>query len=138
VTTTDFSASGEVTEREDLLDGRVRVALQGTAGPWQLDAVIGWRRGRTDAIEVEPEDTYLTLFGDGGEFNAAAVGGTVTVDPDTAAADVEAALTLERGAGSAERPARDRTGAIEVALNVGLEAWSGTVRLDLEAADQPS
>lgn len=124
--TSELSASGEVTEREDLLDGRVRVALEGAAGPWQFDAVIGWRRGRTEAIEVEPQDSYLTLSNDEDELNASVVRGAVSVDPDTGLAQIEATLALESNDDEATR------GAIEIALSVDLDGWSGAVRLDLE------
>jgi hypothetical protein len=122
-----LTAAGEVTEREDLLDARVRLALEGEAGAWSLDAVFGWRRGRSGAIEIEPQDSYVTLASDDEELNAIALSGTVNVDPDTALARIDARLLIEDG------PAAG--GHLAVELAVGIETWTGTIRL--EAAEPP-
>jgi len=117
-----LTAAGEVTEREDLLDARVRVALEGEAGPWAVDGVFGWRRGRSGAIEIEPQDSYLTLASDDAEVNAIALDGTVDVDPDTALARIEARLLIEDGPSAGARLAAE--------LAIGVEGWSGTIRLE--------
>jgi len=122
----ELSAAGEVTEREDLLDGRVRVAIEGEAGAWGLDAVFGWRRGRSGAIEIEPPDSYLTLLSDDAEVNASAVDGTVEVDPDTALARIEARLVIEEGPSAGSRLRAD--------LAIGTESWSGSISLEEPAS----
>jgi len=118
----ELTAAGEVTEREDLLDARVRVALEGEAGAWSVDAVFGWRRGRSGSISIEPQDSYLTLASDTEELNASALDGTVEVDPDTALARVEARLLIEDGPLTGSRFA--------VELTIGVESWSGTIRIE--------
>ena len=118
-------AHGEVTEREDLLDGRVRVELAGEAAGWLVEAAFGWRRGRAGETQLDAADCFLTLIDGDRELHASVEAGTVTVDPETGAANVEVHFTVEEMAGGFAIPDPRLTGA----FTVGSETWSGEIRL---------
>ncbi|HJM74646.1 MAG TPA: hypothetical protein QGI71_02110 [Dehalococcoidia bacterium] len=116
---------GEVSEREDLLDGRVRVDLDGDAEGWDVTASFGWRRG--PGGEVALEEGELTLTAGTAELYASldGDGGAVEPDAETGAADVRANFVVEGTAG--EWPALvDR---LVCTLAIGTEEWSGELRL---------
>jgi hypothetical protein len=116
---------GEVSEREDLLDGRVRVDLDGDAEGWDVTASFGWRRG--PGGEVALEEGELTLTAGTAELYASldGDGGAVEPDAETGAADVRANFVVEGTAG--EWPALvDR---LVFTLAIGTEEWSGELRL---------
>ncbi len=116
---------GEVSEREDLLDGRVRVELDGSAEDWSVAASLGWRRGREG--EVALEEGELTLTAGTAELYAslAGDGGAVEPDPETGAADVRANFVVEGTAGDWPAPV-DR---LVCTLAIGTEEWSGELSL---------
>ncbi len=120
-----WRAAGEVTDREDLLDGRVRLEVAGTAGDAVIEAGFAWRRGR-DSIALEAADSYLTVLEGERELHAAALGGTVTEEPDTAAARVRAQFIVEDavGLGATDMP-------IAATLLIGPEEWSGEFELGM-------
>lgn len=116
---------GEVTDREDLLDGRVRVELAGTAGSALIEAGFAWRRGR-DSIALEAADSYLTVLDGDSELHAMALGGTVTEEPETGAARIRAQFIIEDsvGLGATLMP-------IAAIVLVGPEEWSGELQLGM-------
>ncbi len=117
-------AHGEVTEREDLLDGRVRVELAGEAAGWLVEAAFGWRRGRAGETQLDAADCFLTLVDGDRELHASVESGTVAVDPETGAADVEVRFAVDEVKGGFAMPGRRLTGT----FTVGVEAWSGEIR----------
>lgn len=120
-----WHAAGEVTDREDLLDGRVRLEVAGNAGDAVIEAGFAWRRGR-DSIALEAADSYLTVLEGDRELHATALGGTVTEEPDTAAARVHAQFIVEDavGLGATDMP-------IAAILLIGPEEWSGEFQLGM-------
>lgn len=122
-----WRVAGEVSEREDLLDGRVRLSLEGEAGSLALSAAFGWRRGRAGVSALEPGDCFLSLEDAAGdELHAAAESGSVSIDPDTAAATVRARFVVEEASGGLAEPGQR----LEMECAVGAEAWSGELRLE--------
>ena len=117
-------AHGEVTDREDLLDGRVRVELAGEAAGWLVEAAFGWRRGRAGETQLDAADCFLTLIDGDRELHASVEAGTVAVDPETGAADVEVRFVVEEVGGGFAIPDRRLTGS----FTLGVEAWSGEIR----------
>lgn len=120
-----WRAAGEVTDREDLLDGRVRIEVAGTAGDATIEAGFAWRRGR-DSIALEAADSYLTVLEGDSELHAMALGGTVTEERDTAAARIHAQFIVEDavGLGATDMP-------IAATLLIGPEEWSGEFQLGM-------
>ena len=120
-----WQATGEVTDREDLLDGRVRVELSGEAGAATFEAGFGWRRAR-DSIALEAADSYLTVFEGDSELHATALAGTVTTDAETGATRIEAQFIIEDsvGLGATLMP-------IAAIVLVGPEEWSGEFSLGM-------
>jgi len=131
VAATQRRMQGEVSEREDLLDGRVRVDLDGDAEGWTVTASFGWRRG--PGGEVNLEEGELTLSAGAAELYAsldvagdgAGEGGTVQADAETGGAEVRANFIVEGTAGDWPEPV-DR---LVCTLEIGREEWSGELRL---------
>ena len=118
-------ARGEVTDREDLLDGRVRVELAGEAGEATIEAGFGWRRAR-DSIALEAADSYLTVIEGDTELHATALAGTVSTDLETSITRIEAQFIVEDsvGLGATLMP-------IAAVVLVSPEEWSGEFSLGL-------
>jgi hypothetical protein len=120
-----WRAGGEVLDREDLLDGRMRVELAGEAGAATIEAGFAWRRAR-DSIALEAADSYLTVIEGDSELHATALAGTVTTDAETGATRIEAQFIIEDsvGLGATLMP-------IAAVVLVGTEEWSGEFALGL-------
>lgn len=120
-----WHATGEVTDREDLLDGRVRIEVSGTAGDAVIEAGFAWRRGR-DSIALEAADSYLTVVEGDSELHATALGGTVSDEPETAATHVRAQFIVEDavGLGATQMP-------IAALVVIGPEEWTGEFQLGM-------
>lgn len=116
-------ARGEVTDREDLLDGRMRVELAGKAGAATIEAGFGWRRARV-SIPLEAADSYLTVIEGDRELHASAAAGTVSAEAETGATRIEAQFIVEDsvGLGATLMP-------IAAIVLVGPEEWSGEFSL---------
>jgi len=120
-----WNARGEVTDREDLLDGRVRVELAGEAGEATIEAGFGWRRAR-ESIALEAADSYLTVIEGDTELHATALAGSVATDPETSITRIEAQFIVEDavGLGATLMP-------IRAVVLVSPEEWSGEFSLGL-------
>ena len=120
-----WNARGEVTDREDLLDGRVRVELAGEAGEATIEVGFGWRRAR-ESIALEAADSYLTVVEGDTELHATALAGSVSTDPETAITRIEAQFIVEDavGLGATLMP-------IAAVVLVSPEGWSGVFSLGL-------
>lgn len=121
-------ARGEVSEREDLLDGRVRVSLEGEAGGWLIDAAFAWQRGREDVVRLDAEDSYITLLDGSRELHASVDEGTIDVDVETAEATVAATMTIEQSTGGPAAPGDP----MACQITIGVDAWAGEVWLGQE------
>ena len=92
---------GDVTERAELLNGAMQLALDGAATPeaggWQATLSLAWRLGRAGQVALDEGD--LSLERDGSELVALLEEGTVELDPDTGAAIVDALFTIEDASG---------------------------------------
>ena len=126
---------GEVSEREELLDGRFQVVLDGEAGGNEEGAgaavalTLVWLLGREGAVPLT--EGYLTLAPDGGgEVNASLDTGSVEASAETGAAKVRAVFAVDAVDGDLAVVGD----LVEVGLEVGAESWSGELRLT--AADE--
>ena len=117
---------GEVSEREELLDGRFQVVLDGEAAApgVEVSCTLVWLLGREG--EVELSEGYVTVVdAETGELNASLDSGSVLAGDETGAAQVRATFAVDAvdGAIAAEG---DR---VSCDLEVGVEAWAGELRL---------
>ena len=117
---------GEVSEREELLDGRFQVVLDGEAAApgVEVSCTLVWLLGREG--EVELSEGYVTVVdAETGELNASLDSGSVLAGDETGAAQVRATFAVDAvdGAIAAEG---DR---VSCDLEVGVEEWAGELRL---------
>ena len=118
---------GEVSEREELLDGRFQAVLDGeSADPPGIEVswTLVWLLGREG--EVPLSEGYVTVVdADRGELNGSLEAGSVIAGDETGAAQVRASFVVDAvdGALAAEG---DR---VSCDLEVGVEAWAGELRL---------
>ncbi len=119
-----WQAAGEVSEREELLDGRSQVVLDGDADGLAVTLTLVWLIGREG--EVPLTEGYLTLVDpDGGEANASLEAGGVSQSAETGAASVRATFVVDAVDGALAVPG-DRA---SCELEIGAESWSGELRL---------
>ncbi len=118
---------GEVSEREELLDGRFQVVLDGEAADAEgieVSWTLVWLLGREG--EVPLSEGYVTVVdAERGELNASLEAGSVIAGDETGAAQVRASFAVDavEGALAAEG---DR---VTCDLEVGVEGWAGELRL---------
>ena len=121
-----WRATGEVIEREELLDGRSQVVLDGAgaAGGVTASLTLVWLLGREG--EVPLVEGYITVSAaDGGELNASLERGTAEVSAETGAAIVRATFVVDAVEGGLAEPGAR----IVCELEVGAEEWRGELRL---------
>lgn len=119
-----WQAAGEVSEREELLDGRSQVVLDGDAEGLAVTLTFVWLIGREG--EVPLTEGYLTLVDrDGGEANASLEAGGVSQSAETGAASVRATFVVDAVDGALAVPG-DRA---SCELEISAESWSGELRL---------
>ena len=136
MTPTVWRVSGEVIEREELLDGRCQVVLDGEsdAGDGVAFAVsLVWLLGREGEIPLA--EGYVTVADDAGELNASLDGGAVEASDETGAAAVRARFVVDAAEGDLSgfpQLRGDPAGGARVTceIEVGTEVWSGEVRLE--------
>ena len=136
MTPTVWRVSGEVIEREELLDGRCQVVLHGEsdAGDGVAFAVsLVWLLGREGEIPLA--EGYVTVADDAGELNASLDGGAVEASDETGAAAVRARFVVDAAEGDLSgfpQLRGDPAGGARVTceIEVGTEAWSGELRLE--------
>ncbi len=125
-----WRVSGEVSEREELLDGRFQVVLDGGAedsadAPGiEVSWTLVWLLGREG--EVPLSEGYVTVVDAArGELNGSLEAGSALVGGETGAAQVRASFVVDAvdGALAAEG---DR---VSCELEVGVEEWTGELRL---------
>ena len=119
-----WRVDGEVSEREELLDGRSQVVLEGDTEGLVVTLTLVWLIGREG--EVPLTEGFLTLVDpDGGEVNASLEAGGVSQSAETGAASVRATFVVDAVDGALAVPG-DRAGC---ELEIGAESWSGELRL---------
>jgi hypothetical protein len=119
--------TGEVTERAELLNGAMQLALDGattdTEAPWTIEVALSWRLGRAGAVSLDEGD--LTLESGDREVIANLDAGTAELDPDTGNVEVDAVFDVE----SANQAELDAGAPIRVRLEIAAEAWTGELTL---------
>ena len=133
-----WRATGEIVEREDLLDGRAQVVLDGAAdaaghagGEAAVALTLVWLLGREG--EVPLLEGYITVSHGGGELNASLQAGAAEVSAETGAAVVRATFLVDAVEGGLAAPGAR----IACELEVGAEEWRGELRLDAGASPGP-
>ncbi len=122
-------AEGEVSEREELLDGRLQLVLDGeTADGLAVSFSLVWLLGREGATPLA--EGFATLAGaGGGELNASLASGEVEAAVETGEASVRARFAVDAAEGGARALAAP--GAIlACGLDVGAESWRGELRIE--------
>jgi hypothetical protein len=116
--------TGEVTERAELLNGAMQLALDGatTEGGWAVELTLSWRLGRAGAVDLDEGD--LTLDSSDAEIVAVLDDGTAELDPDTGTAEVNARFEVESVTGVS----LDAGVLLTLSVVIGAEAWSGDLR----------
>ena len=132
---------GEVIEREELLDGRCQVVLDGEADP-DDEAGTGsvafavslvWLLGREGDVPLA--EGYVTIADDSAELNASLDAGSVETSDETGAAAVRARFVVDAAEGELDgfpQLRSDPSSGARVAceIEVGTESWSGELRLE--------
>ena len=125
-------------EREELLDGRCQVVLDGEAVADGDDTETGgvvfalslvWLLGREG--EVPLAEGFVTVATDAGELNASLDAGSVGTNEETGAATVRASFVVDAVEGEPAASGEQVTCDIEV----GTESWSGELRLEPAGGD---
>ena len=141
MTTAVWHISGEVIEREELLDGRCQVVLDGEAdsadeadtGGVAFAVSLVWLLGREG--EVPLAEGYVTVADDAAELNASLDAGNVETSDETGAAAVRARFVVDAAEGDLDGFPQLRgdpaSGArVTCDIEVGTESWSGELRLE--------
>ena len=141
MTAAAWRVSGEVIEREELLDGRCQVVLDGEADPGDNADAAGvafavslvWLLGREG--EAPLAEGYVTIADDAAELNASLDAGSVETSDETGAAAVRARFVVDAAEGDLggfPQLRGDPSSGARVAceIEVGTEAWSGELRLE--------
>ena len=141
MTSAVWRVSGEVIEREELLDGRCQVVLDGEADAGDDADAEGvafavslvWLLGREGAVPLT--EGFVTVAGDAGELNASLDAGNVEASDETGAAAVRARFVVDAAEGDLDGfpqlhgdPASGAR--VTCDIEVGTESWSGEIRLE--------
>ena len=141
MTTAVWHVGGEVIEREELLDGRCQVVLDGEAdasdeadaGGVAFAVSLVWLLGREG--EVPLAEGYVTIADAAAELNASLDAGNVETSDETGAAAVRARFVVDAAEGDLDGFPQLRgdpaSGArVTCDIEVGTESWSGELRLE--------
>lgn len=136
-----WRVSGEVIEREELLDGRCQVVLDGEAeagadpdaGSVAFAVSLVWLLGREG--EAPLAEGYVTIADDSAELNASLDAGSVEASDETGAAAVRARFVVDAAEGDLggfpQLRGDPSSGArVTCEIEVGTESWSGELRLE--------
>lgn len=122
-----YTAAGEVSERAELLNGFLQLALDGEAvlgdARWQCAASLAWQLGRTGEVALAEGD--LALEDGDGELFAILEHGSAEPDLDTGSAVVRGVFVVD-GARGDLAAAGDR---VECDLRIEVESWRGELRV---------
>jgi len=125
-----------VSEREELLDGRFQVVLDGAADDAtgiEVSWTLVWLLGREG--EVPLAEGYVTVAAAAAELNASLDAGNVETSDETGAAAVRARFVVDAAEGDLDGFPQLRgdpaSGArVTCDIEVGTESWSGELRLE--------
>ena len=131
----ELRASGEVSEREELLDGRFQVVLDGVAeanargndAAIEVSVTLVWLLGREGGVPLDEGYVTLVLEG-GGEVNASLESGDVEESAETGASVVRGVFAVDAVEGEVGDLAS--AASVRCELEVGAESWSGELRLE--------
>ncbi|MDA0352992.1 MAG: hypothetical protein O3A10_12370 [Chloroflexi bacterium] len=132
---TPLRISGEITERAELLNGAMQLALDGEsdpdAGEWIIEVALSWRLGRAGAVALDEGDCSADcedLAGASAELVAVLEQGTAELDPDTGRVEIEATFTIEGVTGLEDEPGT----MLRARFEIGAETWTGELRRSVE------
>lgn len=123
-----YHLTGEVSERAELLNGSMQLALDGVASHaterWELAVALAWRIGREGAIPLEEGDLAFDHGDvDNSELVAILDGGSAEEDSDTGNAIVEARFTIEESNITAFEAGTQ----LHCRFEVSTERWTGVM-----------
>jgi hypothetical protein len=123
-----YALTGEVSERAELLNGTMQLALDGATSegstPWELTIALAWRLGREGAIPLEEGDLALDDAGaTSSEVVALLDSGSADDDADTGNAIIEALFTIEES----NIAAFEAGTRLHCQFEVGAEQWTGVM-----------
>lgn len=126
---TRYNLAGEVSERTELLNGTMQLALDGAAShdatEWQVAVTLAWRLGREGAVALEEGDLALDDGGSELEVIAILEAGSAEEDTDTGNAIVELLFAIEESNVEGFEAGTQLRGQ----LDVGAEQWTGSLTL---------
>ena len=125
-----WRVGGEVSEQEELLDGRFQVVLEGEAdgdGELEVTCTLVWLLGRAGAVPLS-EGFLTVVVAELGELNASLEAGSVSERGETGAAVVRARFLVDAVDGELAHVGDG----VRAELEVGVEAWSGELALGAE------
>jgi len=121
------AATGEVSERTELLNGFLQLVLDGEVvgegERWRCSSSLSWRLGRTGEVMLEEGD--LALEDGDTELFAVLEAGTAEPEAETGSAVVRAVFTVDGARGDWVVPG-DR---VTCDLVIGAESWRGELRI---------
>ena len=122
-----YAATGEVSERAELLNGFLQLSLDGEAvgdgARWQCASSLAWQLGRSGEVALKEGD--LALDDGDRELFAVLEHGTAEADLDTGSAVVHAVFNVDGAHGDWAAPG-DR---VTCELQIGVDGWRGELRL---------
>jgi hypothetical protein len=124
-------ASGEVSERGELLDGSLQLALEGSCEladvEWIVSMTLAWPLAEAGEVPLAEGDLSL----DAPERGLFAVldEGVVVSDPDTGAAQVTASFLVDATDGETAPAGEAAVAGVECSIEVDVEAWRGELTL---------
>jgi hypothetical protein len=123
-------AAGEVSERAELLNGFLQLALDGEVSGgdpddarWRCSSSLSWQLGRSGEVALGEGD--LALEDGDSELFAILEHGTAVADPETGSALVRAVFTVD-GARGDWAATGDR---VACELTIDAESWRGELRI---------
>ncbi len=125
-----YELSGDVSERGELLNGSMQLALDGAAvhaaSELQISVILAWRLGREGAVALEEGELALDDGVSTLEVVASVADGTAEEDPDTGSSLVDALFTIEES----NTPEFVAGTQLRAELDIGAEQWSGSMTFD--------
>ncbi len=123
-------ASGEVSERGELLDGSLQLALEGSCEladeEWVVSMTLAWPLAEEGDVPLAEGD--LTLDAVDHSLFAVLEEGTATSDHETGAAQVTARFVVD-GSDGADAGDGSPPGVVECSLEVDVGEWRGKFTL---------
>lgn len=124
--------SGEVVERQELLDGTVHLVLEGASGQLRLSATFSWRLAGEGELDLGEGDLALEDASEPGAVNelyALLESGTLAVDPESGDLRIECLYLVDGVVGEWDVLGRDgrESGRLPCRFEVAAAEWRGEV-----------